>query len=71
MSATSGPLDDSMGMGEYEPGKASIEDADGSKFLGKERDLEDDMPVEKGRKAGQGSAAEQEEKAGETTSTKA
>ena len=63
MSATSGPLDDSIGMGEYEPGKASVDDADGSKFLQKERDLENDMPTE-----GDGT---QSGKIEQTTATKA
>lgn len=51
MSATSGPLDDSM-LKQYEPGKGSVDDADGRKFLAKERDLENDMPVEEGAKPG-------------------
>ena len=53
MSATSGPLDDSMAMNEYEPGKAIVDDSDGSKFLEKERDLENDMPLEEGKIVGQ------------------
>ena len=61
MSATSGPLDDSMGIGAYEPGKSSVDDADGSKFLEKERDLENDMPA-KGVQAGQGTTTSPEAK---------
>lgn len=61
MSATSGPLDDSMGIGAYEPGKTSVDDADGSKFLEKERDLENDMPVEDVQ-AGQGTTTSPEAK---------
>ena len=71
MSATSGPLDDSIGMGEYEPGKASVDDADGSKFLAKERDLENDMPIEGDESTAQGLASVQGGKAEQTTATKA
>lgn len=71
MSATSGPLDDSIGMGEYEPGKASVDDADGSKFLEKERDLENDMPIEGDGSTAQGSASVQGGKAEQPTATKA
>ncbi|KAL8787860.1 MAG: hypothetical protein Q9195_007600 [Heterodermia aff. obscurata] len=70
MSATSGPLDDSIGMGEYEPGKASVDDADGSKFLEKERDLENDMPIAEDGTPAQGSASVQDGKI-EPTATKA
>ena len=59
MSATSGPLDDSIG--EYGPGKASVDDADGSKFLEKERDLENDMPPEGDGNAEQGLSAAADE----------
>ena len=71
MSATSGPLDDSIGMGEYEPGKASVDDADGSKFLEKERDLENDMPTEGDGTTTQGSASVQGGNIEQTTGTKA
>ena len=71
MSATSGPLDDSIGMGEYEPGKASVDDADGSKFLEKERDLENDIPIEEDGSTAQGSASVQGGKIEQTTATKA
>ena len=71
MSATSGPLDDSIGMGEYEPGKASVDDADGSKFLEKERDLENDMPIEEDGSTAQASASVQGGKIEQTTATKA
>ena len=71
MSATSGPLDDSIGMGEYQPGKASVDDADGSKFLEKERDLENDMPTEGDGTTAQGSASVQDSQIEQTTATKA
>ena len=71
MSATSGPLDDSIGMGEYEPGKASVDDADGSKFLEKERDLENDMPSEGDGAIAQGSASVEGGKIEQTTASKA
>ena len=67
MSATSGPLDDTM---EYGAGKTSVDDVDGSKFLQKERDLENDMPAEDGLNAGQ-TATKEEGSAGQSATAKA
>lgn len=55
-----------MGIGTYEPGKTSVDDADGSKFLQKERDLENDMPVEDVQ-TGQGTTNSPEVKDSNTT----
>ena len=70
MSATSGPLDDSIGLGEYEPGKGSVDDPDGGKFLQKERDLENDMPAEEAA-GGTGAAKEGKDQVTQTAAVKA
>ena len=71
MSATSGPLDDTIGLGEYEPGKGSVDDPDGGKFLQKERDLENDMPAEKGAVGGSGVVQEGKDQGTQSATVKA
>lgn len=71
MSATSGPLDDTMGLGEYEPGKGSVDDPDGGKFLQKERDLENDMPAEEGTGGGPGVAKQEKDQVTQSATVKA
>jgi hypothetical protein len=59
-----------MGLGEYEPGKGSVDDPDGGKFLQKERDLENDMPAEEAAGGGPGAAKEGKDQVMQTAAVK-